>query len=85
LVSNVIGDIEATNGSGDILLMLSDSGTYSVDAKSKMGTVSSDFEGATHVRHFVGEGFARASQPPSHRIYLRMGFGGITIKKVSVE
>jgi len=85
LVNNVSGDIEATSRRGDILLMLPDSGAYSIDAKSKMGTVSSEFEGTTHVRHFVGEGFARASQPPSHRIYLRMGFGGITIKKALAE
>jgi hypothetical protein len=85
LLSNVTGDVEATSSGGDILLMLPDSGTYSIDARSKLGTVSSDFAGASHRRHLVGSGFARATPPPSHRIYLRTGMGGITIKTVPME
>ena len=84
-VSNVNGDVQATSSGGDILLLLPDSGTYSIDAKSKLGTVSSDFEGASHRRHIVGSGFARATPLPSPRIYIRTGIGGITIKAVSVE
>ncbi len=34
LVSNVTGDVEATSSGGDILLMLPDSGSYSIDARS---------------------------------------------------
>jgi hypothetical protein len=85
LVGNVTGSVEATNRNGDILLMLPGPGPYSIDAKSKMGTVTSDFAGKTHVRHFIGEGFASADVSAPRRIFLRVGFGGITIKEVPRE
>jgi len=83
LVSNITGDIEATSSRGDILLMLPEKGKYSIDAKSKMGTVSSDFAGEAHVRRYlVGERYSNENPAPARKIYLRMGFGGITIKAV---
>ena len=85
LVGNVSGDIDVASSSGDIVLMLTDSGTYSIDARSKLGTVSSDFPGSSHRRHLVGSGFARPTPPPSRRIHLRTGIGGITIKAVPAE
>ena len=85
LVSNMTGDVEATSHSGDILLMMPDSGTYSIDARSKLGTVSSDFAGDAHRRYLVGSGFASEPSSTSHRIYLRTRIGGITIKSVPVE
>jgi hypothetical protein len=81
-ISRVIGDIDATSRSGDIFLMLPDPGPYAIDAKSKFGNVSSDFAGSAHHISLMGERFASASAPSSHRIYLRMGLGGITIKEV---
>jgi len=85
MVSNMTGDVEATSHSGDILLMLPDSGTYSIDARSKLGTVSSDFAGDAHRRYLVGSRFASATASASHRIYLRTRLGGITIKSVPAE
>jgi hypothetical protein len=84
LVSNVTGDIEATGHRGDILLMLPGTGAYAIDAKTKFGVVTSDFAGDLHRRRYlIGERFS--SPPASHRLYLRMGFGGITIKSVPQE
>jgi hypothetical protein len=86
LVIDMAGDIEATAGRGDIMLMLRDSGSYAIDAKSKFGTVISDFEGATKLtRYRMGERYATASSPSPQRIQLRMGFGGITINAVPPE
>jgi hypothetical protein len=85
LVSNMTGDVEATSRGGDILLMLPDSGTYAIDARSKLGTVSSDFAGDAHRRYLVGTRFASATSSPSHRVYLRALVGGITIKSVPAE
>lgn len=82
MVSRISGEIEATSRSGDIVLMLPDPGPYSIDAKSKFGSVSSDFTGTAHREKLVGEQFATAQPPQSRRIYLRIGFGGITIKEV---
>jgi len=82
LVSRISGEIEASSRSGDIVLMLPDPGPYSIDAKSKFGNVSSDFAGTAHREKLIGEQFATAKPPQSRRIYLRIGFGGITIKEV---
>jgi hypothetical protein len=84
IVANVTGDIRATGHRGDILLMLPDTGAYAIDAKTKVGVVTSDFAGHLHRRpYLLGERFASPSA--LHRVYLRMGFGGITIKSVSEE
>jgi hypothetical protein len=80
LVSDVAGDIEAKCSRGDIILMLPDPGPYSIDAKSKLGNVLSDLDGEAHLEHLIGERFANAPPARSRRIYLRVGFGGITIK-----
>jgi len=84
-VNGVAGDIEASVSRGDIMLMLSDSGTYSIDAKTKFGTVSSDFDGPVVSRHLVGQQLGKTLGPPSQHLYLRMGFGGITVKAVPRE
>lgn len=80
----ITGDIDARVGRGDILLWLPP-GAYSLDARTKFGLVSSDLEGAAHNKYLIGESFTQANPPPSHRLYLRMGFGGITLKKMLPE
>jgi hypothetical protein len=82
MVSRMSADIEASSRSGDIVLMLPDPGPYAIDAKSTFGGVSSDFAGTAHRKKLLGEAFAGANPPSSRRIYLRIGFGGITIKEV---
>ncbi len=83
-VSGVTGDIDARAGRGDILLWLPP-GAYSLDARTKFGIVSSDLDGAAHNQYLIGESFTQANPPPSHRLYLRMGFGGITLKRILPE
>jgi hypothetical protein len=79
-------DINVECSRGDIQLMLRDSSSYSIDAATKLGTVISDFEGTTKLRRYrLGERYATASMPSSPHIFLRMGFGGITIKSVPPE
>jgi hypothetical protein len=85
LVDNVTGGIEARNREGDIVLLLPRPGPYSIDARSKMGTVISDFPGKVHVKYFVGEKFTGANDATAHPIHLRVGFGGITIKEMAPE
>jgi hypothetical protein len=82
MVSRISGEIEAFSRSGDIVVMLPDPGPYAIDAKSKFGSVTSDFAGSAHREKLIGEQFASAISSPSRRIYLRIGFGGITIKEV---
>ena len=79
-ISDVTGDIEATSHTGDMIVVLPDPGPYSIDARDRMGSVSSDFTGSGRKQFLVGTQFVHASQAPSRRIYLRMGRGSITIK-----
>ena len=83
-VSDVTGDIEARVGRGDIMLWLArgsfSQGLYSIDAKVKLGRVSSELDGATVSQYLIGEHFTRLNPPsPAHRLTLRVGFGGVTI------
>jgi hypothetical protein len=83
LVSDMAAEIEATASRGDIVLMLREGSAYTFDAKSKFGTVISDFDGTPRVRLYrMGEQYATTNPPPAHKIYLRAGFGGITIEAV---
>lgn len=85
IVSNVAGDVEATSGSGDIVMMLPDPDKYSIDAQTRFGTVVSDFGSAGRRRFLkVGERLKVASSAPSHRVYARIGRGSITIKEMPV-
>ncbi|SPE31278.1 exported hypothetical protein [Candidatus Sulfotelmatomonas gaucii] len=81
-VSDVTGDIEVNSHTGDMIVMLPDPGPYSIDARTRLGRVSSDLTGNVKIlsQFLVGSHFAYASQAGARRIYLRMGRGSITIK-----
>jgi hypothetical protein len=81
-VSDVTGDIEATSHTGDMILMLPAPGPYAIDAKNRIGSITSDFVGAGLNQFVVGTRFARAGEGSSRRVYLRMGRGSITIKQM---
>jgi hypothetical protein len=79
-VSDVRGDIEVDSHTGDMIVMLPDPGPYSIDARTRMGSVSSDLMGQGHKQFLVGSHFVHPDQAPSRRIFLRMGRGSITVK-----
>ncbi len=81
-VSDVTGDIDVTSHTGDMIVMLPDPGPYSIDARTRLGSVSSGFTRKSRYRFVAGTHFAYASQPQPRRISLRMGCGSIEIKKV---
>jgi hypothetical protein len=85
LLSGLTGDLDVANRSGDIVLMLPDPASYAIDARNKFGIVTPDLAGTTKHKDLIGEQFTREHQPPAHRMRLRMGFGGITIKEVPAE
>jgi hypothetical protein len=79
-VSDVAGDIEVRSHTGDMIVLLPDPGPYSIDARTRLGSVSSDTAGSGHKQFLIGTQFVHAGPSPSHRIFLRMGRGSITIK-----
>jgi hypothetical protein len=83
MIADVAGPIEATSASGDIVAMLPDPGPYAIDARSKVGTVYSDFGDSAHTGYLVGERFVSAQPAPAKRVYLRTGIGGIEIQRIT--
>jgi hypothetical protein len=79
-VSDVMGDIEVHSHTGDMIVMLGDPGPYAIDAKTGLGSVSSDFAGRSRKKFLVGSRYTHAGEEQSKRIYLRMGRGNITVK-----
>ncbi|MEI9971804.1 MAG: hypothetical protein WDO73_06960 [Ignavibacteriota bacterium] len=79
-VSDVAGDIEVHSHTGDMIVVLPDPGPYSIDARTRLGTVSSDVAGSGHKQFLVGTQFVHAGPTDSRRVVLRMGRGNITIK-----
>jgi hypothetical protein len=81
-VSDMAGDLDLRSHTGDMIVMLPETGPYSIDARTRLGSVSSDFTGKSWSRlsqFLVGSHFDRASQTPKRQIYLRMGRGSIEI------
>ena len=83
LVNNVEGDIDIRSHTGDVIVTLPDSGLYSIDARSRLGSVTSDFPGDVHSRFLLGTYLGTTGEAPSRRIYLRIGRGSIAVKKDS--
>jgi hypothetical protein len=80
-VANVVGDMELTARIGGIDVDLLSSYQYDIDAKSKIGGVESAFEGKSKRKFLVSETFTGDPKHEAHRIYLRVGIGGIGISK----
>jgi hypothetical protein len=81
-VSDMTGDLDVRSHTGDMIVMLPDAGLYSIDARTRVGSVSSDITGKSLSRLsqlLVGSHFDYASPTPRRRIYLRMGRGSIEI------
>jgi hypothetical protein len=80
-VSDVTGEIDAASHTGDMIVMLPDPGPYSIDAKTHLGSITSDFTGSGIKQFVTGTKFIRTGEGPARRIHLRMGRGSITVKK----
>jgi hypothetical protein len=78
---DLTGDISATVIQGTILLHLPQNEQYAIDARAKVGEVTSDFPGTTKRKRLFGNAFTEAS-PAAHKLYLRIGFGDIVILKI---
>lgn len=78
---DLTGDIHATTIQGTVTLRLPPTAQYSIDAKSRIGDVDSDFAGTTKRRH-LGHEFLQTSRAPN-ALYLRNGYGDIIILKMN--
>jgi hypothetical protein len=81
-VSDIAGDLDVRSHTGSMIVMLPDAGAYAIDARTGLGSVSSDITGKRFNRlgqFLIGSHFGYASQTPNRHIYLRMGRGSIEI------
>lgn len=80
-VSGIAGDARITNGIGEISLSLPAGEEYNIDAKSKLGEVTSQFEVKGGRPYLLGAKASHKATGDAHRLYLRVGIGEIEIKK----
>jgi hypothetical protein len=80
-VTDILGDIRITDGMGQIALSLPEAGEYAIDARSRLGAVDSDFPGRERKKLKYGHAFVSQSNNGAQHLYLRIGFGDITILK----
>jgi hypothetical protein len=78
-LSDITGDIDVRSHAGDMIVVLPEPGSYSIDARTGLGSVSSDFVGNGH-RYMAGTHFVHEGTAPARQIYLRMGRGSIEVK-----
>lgn len=80
-VSNFTSDIEVTNRIGQIGLNLPEPESYAVDAKVRIGDVSSDV-GCSEKQHVIGQQLRSESGSGRRQLFLRVGIGDISIRKM---
>ncbi|MGA3237057.1 MAG: hypothetical protein ABSG03_12175 [Bryobacteraceae bacterium] len=83
ILYDVAGDIEATARTGAIVVQLDDPAQYSIDARSRVGEVYSDYDGKYRTPLHIGESLLGPAPPPAHRVYLRVKIGAIDIVKMA--
>ena len=84
IVNNMAADIDAGSSAGDLVVIIPDPESHSVDAKTTFGIIASDF-GQTQKKRIVGRTLVSGNPTASTQIRLRMGRGGITLKTLSKE
>jgi hypothetical protein len=81
-VDNLTSDIRVIVLKGGITVRLPQEGHYGIDAKSDFGGATSDFPGhEKRTPWLFGHQFMQKT-PDAHELYLRVGFGDITILKI---
>ena len=82
-ILGVTGEIHASAGMGLISVQLPQEGSYSIDAKSKLGSVISDFEGSGKRERLFGREFAAGPSGATQKLRLSIGYGDVMVLKLS--
>lgn len=84
VITDVGGDIDAKAGTGDIVVQLPEMEHYSINAKTGVGGIYSDFNNARHTyvgQRLVQDASTADAKGPAHKIDLHVDIGGISIQK----
>jgi hypothetical protein len=79
-VSGLTGAMDVDGHTGDMIVMLADTGPYAIDARARFGRIASDIS-CTAGNPLLAGGRVRCAAATGQQIRLRMGRGSITIKK----
>ncbi len=80
-IDSMSGDIDVTVHDGQITLRLPEEAQLSIDAKSKVGAVVSDFAGHDQRKHLFGHAFIGDTSQAPQKLHLRVSYGDIVILK----
>jgi hypothetical protein len=82
-INEIAGNIQAEISHGTIVLHLPEQGHYDIDARSKLGTVNSDFPGQEkRSLWLVGHRFMDQPAAGAQKLYLRTGYGDVILLKI---
>jgi hypothetical protein len=79
-VGDVTGDLDVASHTGDMIVILADPGPYAIDARTRLGSVSSELTGKRSYQFLVGHRLVHGRDAAARRVHLRMGRGCITIQ-----
>jgi hypothetical protein len=79
------GSIDASSSRGDIVLILPDLAACQIEARTRVGVVTSDVSGDKRRNGLAGQTYSRGDTAMARKLSLKMGFGGITIKELPPE
>jgi hypothetical protein len=80
-IDSVTNEIHATDHMGLITVRVPD-GQYSIDARSKLGAVDSDFPGNERPKRIFGHTFLASAPTPAQKMFLRIEYGDIIIVRM---
>jgi hypothetical protein len=81
-IHGVTAAIDADVSQGTIVLRMPEQGKYDIDAKSKFGSVTSDFPGKERTPWLVGHAFTEGEGTSGQMLHLRAGYGDIILLKI---
>ena len=81
VIRNVKGDVDVSNGVGEVSLRLPRDQEFDIDARARIGDVSSDFSGRSRRRNVLGAEFRSRDGDKAPRIHARVGVGEIRIDR----
>ncbi len=78
-IDGITGELHVIDHSGQITVHVPQDGQYAIDARAKLGAIDSDFPGREERTLKFGHAFASQASSAGQKMYLRIGFGDITI------
>jgi hypothetical protein len=80
-VKDITGNLNVSSRIGEISLGVPANGNYTINARTRLGEVDTDFPGQS-ARRFLTDTFLNDAGAPASHIHVRLGIGSINIRKL---